>query len=73
MTLAAGDIDANNVVNTDDLTPIISAFAQKAGDAGYQVKLDLDANGTINTDDLTPTISSFGQTAIVTDFADFNK
>lgn len=71
--LLPGDIDANNLVNTDDLTPIISGFAQKTGDAGYNVILDLDANNIINTDDLIPTISSFGQRSTVIDFADFNK
>lgn len=73
VTLLPGDVDANDVVNTDDLTPIIGAFAQKSGDDSYAVKLDLDANGVINTDDLTPTISSFGQKAKTVDYADLSE
>lgn len=68
ITLLAGDIDSNNIVNTDDLTPIISAFgAQKAEAGDYNVAYDIDANNTINTDDLTPVISNFTETATVID------
>lgn len=65
VTLLAGDIDDNDIVNTDDLTPIISAFgAQKADpDGDYEAVYDIDANNTINTDDLTPVISNFTETA----------
>lgn len=67
VSLVAGDVDNNDIINVDDLTAIISGFGNEDDDT-----LDLDANGIVNIDDLTSTISNFGIASTEIDYSELN-
>jgi hypothetical protein len=54
-TPCVGDLNADSVVNADDLSVLLAAFG--AGDAG-----DLNNDGVTNADDLSILLSAFGST-----------
>lgn len=60
-TLINGDVNGNNLINTDDYLDLSGAFDTTVGDAGYIEGADLDCNGIINTDDYLILSANFDQ------------
>lgn len=60
-TLINGDVNGNNLINTDDYLDLSGAFDTTFGDAGYLEGADLDCNGIINTDDYLILSANFDQ------------
>ena len=59
LTLLAGDVDGNNIVDVDDLTDLLFAFNSVKGDGIYTEAPDLDGNNTVDVDDLTLLLFNF--------------
>ena len=51
LTLINGDVDENNVINTDDYLVLSDAFDTTSSDENWDARADLDGNNSINTDD----------------------
>ena len=53
-----GDVDKNNVVDFDDISPFISLLST----GGYQVEADFDDNNMVDFDDIAPFIQALSGT-----------
>ena len=51
LSLLNGDVDGNNLINTDDYLALSNAFDTIPGDPTWNAEADLNGNSLVNTDD----------------------
>ena len=66
VALTPGDMNADDIVNTDNLGVVIAGFGTATGRQGYEIELDINGDGVIHADDLTPVVLAFADKATVT-------
>ncbi len=59
--IRAGDVDDNNVVNSDDLSHLLSSYGSARGEGVYELNpsADFDQNGFIDVDDLANLLNNY--------------
>lgn len=62
VTLYAGDVNGDGVINAKDHASMNKAFAAKAGDSNFNVNADFNDDGFINAKDRSILCSNFGKT-----------
>lgn len=60
LSIIPGDLNADNIINFNDVSLINSSFGKTAGDDGYNVLADLNCNGSVNFLDISLLGASFG-------------
>ncbi len=62
ITPLPGDVNGDGVVNSTDLTLIISSYNERSGDPGFNPNADLNGDGIVDIDDLVTAGLNFGRT-----------
>ena len=62
LTVAAGDLNLDGVVNIVDVTIVARAYMNKPGDPNWNVIADVDKNGIVNIVDITIVAREYGKT-----------
>jgi outer membrane protein assembly factor BamB len=63
VTLLAGDVNGDGVINIDDYTDLVQAYGAGSGSSNWNAAADFDRNGVINIDDYTDLVVNYSKSA----------
>ncbi len=61
LSLLAGDVNNNNVVDVDDLTLLLNVYNTTNGDGFYNAGADFNDSGAVDVDDLTLLLNNYNK------------
>ncbi len=63
VTLLAGDVNGDGVINIDDYTDLVQAYGATSGSSNWNAAADFNRDGVINIDDYTDLVVDYGKSA----------
>ncbi len=63
VTLIAGDVNGDGVINIDDYTDLVQAYGATSGSSHWNAAADFNRDGVINIDDYTDLVVNYGKSA----------